>query len=455
MSAVACRSAEQTSRERRLVLVATSLGFAVVQLDVSVVNVAMKPIGVALGGGISSLQWVVNAYTLPFAALILTFGALGDRIGAKRVFACGFVLFGVASACCGLAPSLLALIGARAVQGVGAAALVPCSLTLLSHTFPEPRERIRALGIWAAGASAALSAGPLLGGILTSTLGWRAIFFINVPIAAAGIALTVRYASETTRTARSFDVWGQVTSILGLTALVGATIAGGQRGFTAPAVLAAYAAAIALLALFALLERRGRHPMLPREVLRGKARAALPIGFTVNIAFYGIIFALSLFFQEAQRLSVLDAGLEFAPMTVAIMCANLLTKRLTGRLGERGTIAAGAALMAATATALIGVGASASYLLLLAPLVGMGFGLGLIVPAMTSAMLGAVEQKRSGLASGALNSARQTGSVIGVAVYGSLIAGHGVVSGLHLCLAISAGLALVVCALSRAVRERS
>ena len=186
-------------RARWLTLVATSLGFGVVQLDVSVVNVAIKPIGAALGGGVGSLQWVVNAYTLAFAALILAAGALGDRVGAKRVFVSGFVVFTVASAACGLAPSLGFLIGARAVQGIGAAVLVPCSLALLRHTFADPAERARAVGLWAAGASVALSAGPLVGGILTETLGWRAIFFINAPIGVAGILITVRWAVETPR----------------------------------------------------------------------------------------------------------------------------------------------------------------------------------------------------------------------------------------------------------------
>ncbi len=184
---------------------ATSLGFAVVQLDVSVVNVAIKPIGADLGGGVSGLQWVVGAYTLAFAALILSAGALGDRIGARRMFVAGFALFTLASAACGLAPGLGVLIAARAVQGVGAAVLVPCSLSLLNHGYRDPKARARAIGLWAAGAAVALSAGPLLGGILTSSLGWRSIFFINLPLGLAGILLTLRFASETR--AATGEVW--------------------------------------------------------------------------------------------------------------------------------------------------------------------------------------------------------------------------------------------------------
>ena len=201
---------------------------------------------------------MVNAYTVAFAALILSAGALGDRIGAKRVFIAGFSVFTLASAVCGLAPTLGVLIGARAIQGAGAALLVPCSLTLLNHTYPEPAERSRAIGRWAVGASAALSAGPLVGGVLTATLGWRAIFFINAPIGLIGILLTARFATETSRsTDRGIDLWGQLTAILCLTLLAAATIRGGSAGFGSAAVLAGYAAAaIAGVAFLAVEARR-------------------------------------------------------------------------------------------------------------------------------------------------------------------------------------------------------
>ncbi|HEX4009155.1 MAG TPA: MFS transporter [Solirubrobacteraceae bacterium] len=414
---------------RALTLVATSLGLAVVQLDVSVVNVAIKPIGASLGGGVSALQWVVNAYTLVFAALILSAGALGDRIGAKRVFVAGFCVFTTASVACGLAPALGVLIAARAVQGAGAAVLVPCSLTLLSHTFPDAQERIRAVGLWAAGASAALSAGPLVGGCLTAAFGWRAIFFINLPIGLAGVALTLRWAAETTRRGdRAVDLPGQAASIAALTVLAAATIEGGSRGFAAPPVLVGFALALAAAVAFVVIESRRAQPMLPLRLFRNPTVSAVAlIGLIVNVAFYGLIFVLSLFLQRAQHLSVLDTGLAFAPMTAAIMLANLLAKRLAAATGPRATIAAGAALMAAGAAALLGAGGGAGpdtpYVALLGPFVALGFGLGLIVAVMTAAMLGAVDRSRSGVAAGVLNSARQTGSLIGVALYGALIAG--------------------------------
>jgi DHA2 family methylenomycin A resistance protein-like MFS transporter len=436
---------------RRWTLLATSLGFAVVQLDVSVVNVAIKPIGESLGGGVSSLQWVVSAYTVAFAALILTAGALSDRVGAKRVFIAGFVVFTLASAACGLAPSMGALIAARVVQGVGAAVLGGSSLTLLSHAYPEPAERARAVGLWAAGASAALAGGPLLGGLLTATLGWRSIFFINAPIGLAGIFLTARWAAETPRsTDRGVDIVGQFAAVIALVALAGATIEGGARGFTDAAVLGGFGLAVVAGAGFVAIESKRSRPMLPLGLFRSPTfSAATAIGLMVNIAFYGLIFVLSLFFQHTQDLSSLQTGLAFAPMTAAIMAANLLAGRGARAIGPRWMIAVGALLMAAGCTALLGAGAATPYGALVLQLLAIGFGLGLIVPAMTASLLSNVDRSRAGVASGTLNSARQTGSVIGVALFGSLIAGGGeLVPGLHVALEISLGLVLAVAALS-------
>ena len=445
------------SRTRKWTLVATSLGFAVVQLDVSVVNVAIKPIGASLGGGVSVLQWVVSAYTLAFAAFILSAGALGDRIGAKRVFITGFALFTCASAVCGLAPTMGILIAARAIQGLGAAVLVPCSLTLLNHTYSEPAERARAVGLWAAGASVALSAGPLIGGLLIATLGWRAIFFINAPIGLAGIMLTYRWAQETPRSpGRGFDPLGQLAAIICLSAIAASTIEGGAHSFISPAVLIGYAIALIAAAGFIATERRSDQPMLPLDVFRsGTFRCATAIGLLINVAFYGLIFVLSLFFQSGQHLSPLQTGLAFAPMTAAVVAANLSAGRLAARLSPRLVILAGAVLFAIGASALLGIDAGQGYLAIVFQLVAAGFGLGLVVPSMTAALLGSVDRSRSGVASGTLNSARQTGSVIGVALYGSLIAHGALVHGLRLALLISAALALAVAVLTFGVTSKA
>jgi DHA2 family methylenomycin A resistance protein-like MFS transporter len=442
----------------RFTLVAMSLGFAVVQLDVSVVNVAIRPIGDALGGGLAGLQWIVNAYTIAFAAFILSAGALGDRIGARRVFVAGFGLFTAASVACGLAPSLGVLIGARAVQGVGAAILVPCSLILLNHAFPDADARARAVGLWAAGASVALSGGPLVGGVLIATLGWRAIFFINLPLGAAGIWLTLRAARETPRAEdRGIDLAGQAAAVVALATLAAATIAGGRSGWAEPGILAGYAVAVVAFAAFLRTEARTARPMLPLGLFRDRTfSAAAAIGLVLNIAFYGLIFVLSLFFQRDQGLSALETGLAFAPMTGVVLITNVTAGRIARVTGPRRVMLAGALLAALACAALLGVGAGTSYRAMVVPLVVLGGAVGLIVPLMTSELLGSVDRSRSGVASGTLNTMRQTGSVIGVALFGSVVArsGAGVAPALHTVLGISIALLLTTGALALGMAGR-
>ena len=444
---------QATGRSAGWALLATSLGFGVVQLDVSVVNVAIKPIGADLGGGVSGLQWVVGAYTLAFAALILSAGALGDRIGAKRMFIGGFTLFTLASAACGLAPSLGVLITARAVQGVGAAVLVPSSLSLLNHAYRDPQGRARAVGLWAAGASVALAGGPLLGGVLTASLGWRSIFFINAPIGLAGILLTAQFATETTRSAdRGIDAPGQLTAIVALAALAGAMIEAGRYGFADPLVLAGFGLAAVALALFVVIESRRRRPMLPLSLFRARTfSVSSAIGVLINVAFYGLIFVLSLYFQDTRHYSALVTGLAFGPATVAVGVANLSAGRLARVAGQRATLAGAALLVAAGLGGMLVIGPDTGYPAIVVQFMAVGFGLGVIVPVVTAALLGSVDRSRSGVASGTLNTARQTGSVIGVGLFGSLAAGH-LVSGLRVSLVISAGLALLVAGLALAVK---
>jgi MFS transporter, DHA2 family, methylenomycin A resistance protein len=442
---------------RGLVLAAASLGFGVVQLDVSIVNVAVRAIGASLGGGVAGLQWVVDAYTLCLAALILTAGSVGDRLGGKRVFIAGFALFTLASAACGLAPSMPALIAGRAVQGVGAAILGACSLLLLNHAYPGPRERARAVGLWAAGASSALAGGPLVGGVLIATLGWRSIFFINAPAGLAGIWLTARFAAQTPHTpGRGVDWWGQLTAIVALAAFAGATIEGGSRGFTDPAVLAGFGVAAAAAGLFIAVEAHREYPMLPLRLFRSPTfSAATATGFVVNIAFYGLIFVLSLFFQRLQGLSPLATGVAFAPVMIAIMASNVLAGRIIHAFGAWPVVGVGALVMAAGCLSMLGATAATATAGLVASLTVVGLGLGLLVPAMTSSLLGSVEKARSGVAAGTLNALRQTGSVLGVALFGSLIASAHLTRGLHLSLAISAALTLVAAGLSPLIGRAS
>jgi DHA2 family methylenomycin A resistance protein-like MFS transporter len=429
-----------------LTLLAMSLGYGVVQLDVTIVNTALGSIGTSLGGGVSELQWIVSAYTIAFAAFILTAGALGDRIGATRVFMAGFAIFTVASIACALATNAAVLIAARGVQGLGAAILVPNSLALLSHAYPDQKQRSRAVGIWAAGASLALTAGPLVGGGLISLVGWRSIFLVNLPIGLAGLYLSWRYATETTRhREREIDLPGQIAAIGALGCLAGAIIEGGAVGWSNGLVIAAFAAAAVLTVLLVLQEMRAPQPMLPLSLFAHRRFALTSlVGLLVNVAFYGLIFVFSLYFQRINGLSPLATGLAFVPMMGAVLPANLVAARLAERIGSSAAIAAGAALSAFGCLMLLGIEPGTSYWKTVAQLMIIGGGLGLLVPPLTSTLLRSVEKSRSGIAAGVLNATRQTGSVLGVALFGSLVGrSDAFVAGTHEALIISAGLLLV------------
>ncbi|HZS61602.1 MAG TPA: MFS transporter [Gemmatimonadaceae bacterium] len=413
---------------KRLLLTGTTLGFVVVQLDVTIVNVALQRIGQSLGGNVASLQWIVNAYTLVFAALILTAGALGDRLGARRVFIAGFAIFGLGSLGCALSTSTPILIGARALQGIGAAILVPCSLALINHAYTTEAERNKAISIWAAGASVAVAAGPVIGGVLIAFAGWRSIFYVNVPLAIVGIFLVWRYSQETPRLRqRSIDLPGQLLGIFALADIAFTIIErAGVWGYVLFAV-----AAIAFL----IVESRSPSPMLPLGLFRNATFSATTvIGWVINVAFYGLIFVLSLFFQRTLKYSALQTGLAFLPMTGMILPANLASGAIATRVGPRIPIVVGQIAMIVGCLALLVARAGTPYWQLAPQMLLLGGGVGLVVPAMTSALLGTVDKSRSGVASGVLNASRQAGSVVGVALFGN--------AGLTRDLLIAAGIVL-------------
>jgi MFS transporter, DHA2 family, methylenomycin A resistance protein len=428
-----------------LTLAAMSLGYGVVQLDVTIVNTALHAIGTSLGGGVAELQWVVSAYTIAFAAFILTAGALGDRIGAKRIFMAGFALFTAASLACALAPNAAILIAARCVQGLAAAILVPNSLALLSHVYADDKARGRAVGVWAAGASIALTAGPFVGGGLITLVGWRSIFLVNLPIGLAGLWLAWRFAEETTRSPqREIDLPGQLTAIAALGSLAGAIIEGGAAGWDNPFVISGFVVAALFAAVFVWQESRAPQPMLPLSLFRQRMFALTSlVGLLVNIAIYGLIFVLSLYFQQLNGLSAFQTGLAFVPMMAAVLPVNLIAPRAAERTGAPATIAAGATLSAIGCLATLGIQPDTSYWAICLQLIAMSTGLGLLVPPLTSTLLGSVAKSRSGIAAGVLNATRQTGSVLGVALFGSLVSQSGsFMAGLHASLTISAGVLL-------------
>jgi DHA2 family methylenomycin A resistance protein-like MFS transporter len=436
-------------------LIASSLGFAVIQLDVTVVNVALKPIATAFGGGVTSLQWVVSAYTLVFAAFMLTAGSTGDRFGPRRVVCIGFMVFLTASAGCGLATGTAMLIAARAAQGIGAALLGSCSLALLSQTLTDPARRARALGLWAAGGSVALSGGPVIGGVLIATLGWRSIFFINVPISLFGLWLTWRYAPRTPGAARRRVHLGSAAmAVTALAAFAAAVIEAGSYGFDSPLVLGGLVLALLAVATFVRLQTRAAEPMLPLALFRDR-RFTVPvtIGASVNVCYYGLIFLFTLLFQTRLGMSPLRAGLAFLPMTAAILAANLLSSRFTA-LGPGRTILLGLAAMLAGCVALLPVGDHTAYPALIAQQVLLGGGLGLLVPPLTGLLLSSAEPSRSGVASGALTAFRQAGSLLGVALFGSLVSSGNFYTGLHNAIWISIAAVTISAAIAVLVSGR-
>jgi DHA2 family methylenomycin A resistance protein-like MFS transporter len=435
-----------TSRSR-LTLIGSALGFVVVLLDVSVVNVALDAFRAGFSASVAGLEWVVNAYTLIFAALLLTAGALGDRFGARKVLLAGFVLFTAASVACGLAPTLATLVMARIVQGAGAALLVPNSLSLIQQAFPVQEARSRAVGWWGAAGGIALAAGPVAGGFLVAHFGWRSIFLINLPIGLIGLAMTLRYAPPSPANLhRSLDLPGQVVAVVALAALAIALIDAGHLGWTSPRIIIALLIALIAAAAFIAVEARNTAPMLPLTLFRSPAFTIASIsGVLVNFAYYGLIFVFSLFFQWQQKFSPQETGLAFLPMTAVLVAASIMGGRLITRLGARRLMVLGLTVAASGYLLLLAALTTGSYAMLVLPMLMAASGIALTVPTMTNITLSAVETSRAGIASGVLNTARQVGGMLGVAVCGYLvrdIAASAFMEGMRLSLAVAVVLLL-------------
>jgi MFS transporter, DHA2 family, methylenomycin A resistance protein len=425
----------------RLALVVICLGYFMVIVDTTVVNVALPAIGRDLHGGVAGLQWVVDAYTLSFAGLLLTGGALAERLGGRRVFGAGLVVFAAASAACGLAPGLGFLIAARLVQGIGAALLVPSSLVLLQAAYPTRAGRARAFGAWGAIAGIGAASGPVVGGLLVTAWSWRGVFFLNLPFAAAAMALAGQAVPATARRARDVDLPGQVLGVAGLALLTWSLVRAGQAGWTSPLVLAGLALSAAAWAGFGWAEYRAADPMLPPRLLTRPAfGAGSVVGLLINLGFYGQLFLMSLYLQDLRGYSALITGLALLPEAALLVVASTTSGRIMARTGPRPPMLAGLVLGGAGLLGLIVAGAGTSYLLLVAPMSAAGFGMALTMPAATAAVIEAAPADRGGIASGVINAARQAGGVLGVALLGSLVhARTAFLPGLHAGLIIAAG----------------
>ncbi|WP_326822723.1 MFS transporter [Streptosporangium sp. NBC_01756] len=409
-----------------VVLGAALLGFFLISLDALIVTVALPDIGRSLGGGMSGLQWVVDGYTLMFAALMLSAGALSDRVGARRAFGGGLVLFALASAACGFAPDLGMLVAARLVQGAAAAVMMmPASLALVRQGFPDQAKRARAIAVWTVGGAVAVAVGPVLGGALTATVGWRWIFFVNLPAGLLALALLARVPASPRLPAR-LDAVGQVTAVAVMGALTYGVIEGGDEGFGRPLVVVSLLVAAAAAVAFLTAQAKGAHPMLPLPLFRSRVVAvSLVVGFMLNAAYYGGVFIFSLYLQQERGQSALHAGVMFIPMTALVAVVNLASARLAARFGPRVPMAAGQLVGTAGLVALLTVGPHTDVWTVAGLMVPVGLGGALTVPALTAMLLDAVPADRAGTASAVLNTGRQVGGAIAVAVFGALLTGAG------------------------------
>jgi DHA2 family methylenomycin A resistance protein-like MFS transporter len=406
-----------------MTLLVTCFGLFMVLLDASIVNVALPTIQADLHANLSDLQWVIDAYTLPLAALMLTAGTLGDRFGRKRLFLAGLVLFVLGSLLCGFAPTLGWLLFGRAVQGVGAAALLPGSLSVLVAAYPEPRARAQAIGIWAGVSGVALAAGPLVGGVLIQIASWPAIFFVNLPVGVLALALGWPLLAESRNPkARGIDLPGQVLVTGFLVCLIMALIEGPSQGWTSPLILGLFSGAAVLLAGFLIVEARVREPMLPLGLFRNRVFSVGNVaGLLLFFTMLGTFFFVTQFLQAVQGYSALEAGLRTLPTTMGVFLIAPIAGMLTARLGPRLPTVLGALLAAIALLLVTRMEPDSSYGTLWWDFGMLGIGFGLMISPLAAAVLSATPPERAGLGSSVNNTSRQVGGALGVAVLGSFV----------------------------------
>ncbi len=438
-------------------LFGVSFGLFMIMLDNTVVNVALPSIRSSLHIGQSELEWVVVGYALSFATFMLTGGKLADLYGRRRLFVIGLTVFTGASLACGLAPSAGFLIGSRVVQGVGAAIMNPATLGIITATFP-PRQRGMAIGIWAGVSAMALAIGPLVGGLLTEKVHWSWIFFINIPVGVIAVAVAFWAIDETRDTSHEqrLDLPGLLSSAIGLFSLTYALIEANTYGWTSARILGLFGVAAVALAVFVLLELHQRLPMLDLSLFRNTSFAGANLALLlVALAMFGVFFYNSIFIQNVLGYSPIETGAAFLPMTILIILIAPRAGKLTDTLGARWLIGAGLALVSVSLVLFAQLDRGSTFWHLLPALIVGGAGMGLTMTPTTAAAMGSVPADKAGVGSAVLNSMRQIGGSLGIAVMGAVVAGQihvgprdpgyvpQFVSGYHHALYMASGIALV------------
>jgi EmrB/QacA subfamily drug resistance transporter len=396
-----------------------------IMLDNTVVNVALPSIQKDLGASISGLEWTINGYTLSFAVLLATGGRLGDIFGRRRMFMTGVTIFAVSSATAGFAPDETSLVVSRVVQGVGAALMMPGTLSIITNAFP-PEERGKAMGTWAGVSALALAIGPVLGGFLTEHVSWRAIFYINIPVAIGAVAATLFAVRESrdTSVGRDVDYAGVAVLTAGLTALVLALVEGNSWGWGSTEIIALLAVAAIALPTFVFVENRVKAPMVQFDLLSDRNfLGAVVVALIITFAMMGVFFFLALYMQDILNYSPLEAGVRFLPSTLMIVGVAPVAGRLADRFGPRWLIAGGLTLVAASLFTFSGIAVDSGYLELLPGFMLLGIGVAMTMSPMTSAAMNAVPVQKAGIASGVLSMFRMVGGSLGIAITGAIFQG--------------------------------
>ncbi|MEH2436115.1 MAG: MFS transporter [Nostoc sp.] len=410
-------------RVKAVTLAVMCFALFMANLDDTVMNVALPQIQISLNSGVSGLQWILNAYTLSAAGIMLPSGTLGDIYGRKRVFLTGLVIFTIASLICGLAPSLSILITGRTLQGIGAAALVTGSLSIIADTFPEPNEKSKALGIWAAVSGLALVAGPGLGGLLVDTLGWQSVFFLNLPLGAIAFWVTSRVVKESKDPNKQrLDVPGLLLSVIFLASLTYILTQGNTGLWRSPLiVLLLIVAGLSFLA-FLFVESHSSHPMLPLSLFQNSTFTVVNVvEVLVFFSVVSLLFIFSLFFQQVQGYSATTAGLRFLPMNGAFVIASICSGWFAARLGWRFAIATGLILASIATFSLIRISADTEYGAILWSLILSGFGSGLTLAPLAAVGLNSITSTKVGIASAVINTSNRFGNILGVAIQGTIL----------------------------------
>ncbi len=441
------------SKHRNWTLAVVSLATAMLMLDIAVVNTAITDMGRDLHTGLGGLKWVVDAYTLALAAVVLTTGSLADRIGRRRVFAAGMVVFTIASGAAAAATDITMLNIIRAVQGLGAAAMFATSMALLAHEFPQAQERAKALAVYGATIAGSFAFGPLVGGALTSGFGWRSIFVINLPIGIAALAITRRYVRESRDPQpRRIDWAGQALLSAGLFLLTLALLRGNDVGWGSTEIVAELTGAAVLLPVFAAVERRVKDPMLPLGLFRVPSFAGAQIAaFAISGSLFAVYIYATIYMQQVLGLSAIEAGLVYVPGTLLNAVVSGATASLSERVSHRAMVSGGLALVGTGLLLMTTLGTGSSWLAVEPGMLVAMIGTGMFNPSVIAVALGSVSEHQSGLAAGVNDTFRQAGIAVGVAALGAMIPtaalAHGdkasYVNGLHDALAAGAALAIV------------